>query len=77
MFSFTFAVKRMDQESSKRTRSISITDNNKNQIENVQIVNTTPVRTLSSDQSITSVGDLPTNLQRKESIHDEISKFLK
>ncbi|CAF4262233.1 unnamed protein product [Rotaria socialis] len=65
------SVKRMDQESSKRPRAHSTSDNNEK--ENITVLNTRSLEHQQSDELTSSINDLSTNSQQEDSIQDEIS----
>lgn len=65
----------MDQESSKRSRTLSTSKNNER--ENSLMLNTTrSLRHQQSSDLTSSINDLSINSQQEESIQDEISKKL-
>ncbi|CAF1003561.1 unnamed protein product [Rotaria sordida] len=67
-------VKRIDQESSKRSRSFSTSKNIEK--ENAIVSNTRTLQQQESDELTSSVNDLSINSQQEESIQDEISSDL-
>ncbi|CAF2070555.1 unnamed protein product [Rotaria magnacalcarata] len=69
--SFNDLMKRMDQESSKRPRAHSTSDNNEK--ENIIVLNTRSLEHQQSDELTSSINDLSTNSQQEDSIQDEIS----
>ncbi|CAM4955135.1 unnamed protein product [Rotaria socialis] len=69
--SFNDLMKRMDQESSKRPRAHSTSDNNEK--ENITVLNTRSLEHQQSDELTSSINDLSTNSQQEDSIQDEIS----
>ncbi|CAF3752025.1 unnamed protein product [Rotaria sp. Silwood1] len=69
--SFNDLMKRMDQESSKRSRTYST--NKTTEKENVIVLNPRTLRQQQSDELTSSINDLSINSQQEESIQDEIS----
>ncbi|CAF3257477.1 unnamed protein product [Rotaria sp. Silwood2] len=69
--SFADLMKRMDQESSKRSRTFSTSKTTEK--EKVILSKTRTLRQQQSDELTSSINDLSINSQREESIEDEIS----
>ena len=71
-----FLVKRMDQESSKQSRTVKTNNENEEAIQSESVINRRPSRHLQSEELNSSINDLSSNSQQEELIEDQTSKFL-